>query len=186
VSLTAPREDWRRLVHLATGAAAFATTLVPDRATSLILGLLLGVAVVAELARRRSAAVRDIIEWAGGSMLRPAERKRVTGPTLLVAGYALAWFLFPAAVAMPAMVVAAVADPAAALVGRRLGRRPGRKSLAGSVAAYLAAAGALIALAVPLTAAAAAGVVAALAERAPEVDNVAVPVATATALQVLL
>lgn len=186
MNITAPREDWRRLVHLATGGAALATALVSHRVTSLVLTALVATAIVAEVTRRRIPAVQRGIETLGGAMLRPLEARRVTGPTLLVVGYALAWLLFPPAIAVPAMVVAAVADPTAALVGRRLTRVPGRKSLAGSTAAFVSAAAVLAVLAVPPVAAILAGAAAAVAERVPEVDNVAVPVITALALQVLL
>lgn len=186
MSDSAPREDWRRLAHLATGGAVLATALVPHRVTSLVLLVLVGTAVAAEVARHRVPAVQRGLEAVGGAMLRPREAQRITGPTLLVIGYALAWFLFSPGAAVPGMVVAAVADPAAALVGRKLGRVPGRKSLPGSAAAFMASCAVLFAMSLPPGAALIAGAAAAVAERLPDVDNIAVPVATALALQVLL
>lgn len=186
MSGSAPREDWRRLAHLATGVVVLATAFVPHRVTSVVLLVLVGAAAVAEVARRRVPAAQRGIEAIGGAMLRPREAQGITGPTLLVIGYALTWFLFSPGAAVPGMVVAAVADPAAALIGRKWGRVPGRKSLAGSAAAFAASCAVLFAMALPPGAALVAGAAAAVAERLPDGDNVAVPVATAFALQVLL
>jgi dolichol kinase len=98
-------------------------------------------------------------------------------------GYALAWWLFPPRAAEAAIVVAAVADPAAALVGSRFGGGA-VKSLPGSLACACATVLVLAVFAVAPAGLAVAAVGAAVAERAPwrGADNVTVPVVVAALL----
>lgn len=103
---------------------------------------------------------------------------------MLALGYALAWWLFPATAAEAAIVVTAVADPAAAIVGSRYGRG-GAKSPEGSLACAGAAALILAVFGVAPAALALAAVGAAAAERVPwrGVDNLAVPLVVGALLR---
>ena len=134
------------------------------------------IAAAAETARLASARGGALLARLAGGVFRPAEARAPSGAGTLAVGYALAWWLFPPDVAEAAIVVAAVADPAAALVGVRFGRGV-RKSLPGSLACACAAALALAVFRVGPAGIAVAAIGAALAERAPwrGTDNLAVP-----------
>jgi len=183
----AAREGRRRALHLASGSLGVLAFALPAPA---VLPLLLGVLMVAlalELLRRRVSRAQALLERLAGGTFRPAETEGVSGATLLAAGYALAWWIVPGRAAASAMLVAAVADPAAALVGRLFAPAGTAKTWAGTAAAFGAAALVLVVLGADRPAVAAGAAVAALAERAPwrGSDNVLVPVLTAAALEVL-
>ena len=56
----------------------------------------------------------------------PREAKRAASSTWYVCGVILAYALFPTRIAVPAIVVLALADPMASIVGRLWGSRRGR------------------------------------------------------------
>lgn len=186
--MTAParREGGRRLVHLATGLVGVVALQLPEPRATLLVALVFAGAVLLELARLASS-LRPRLDRLAGGLYRPAEAARVSGATLLTGSYLLVWLLFPADVAARAIVVAAVADPAAAAVGSRFSGRPGRKSMIGSLAALAASLLVLLAWNTALVLAAVTAVVATAAERVPGpgLDNVAVPLATAFVLDAL-
>ncbi len=179
----ARREAWRRALHVASGLLGPAAVAAGAAVATPVLTALVVVAAAAETARLRSVRARAALERLGGGLFRPEEARRPSGATTLVLGYALAWWLFRPEAAEAAIVVAAVADPAAALVGSRFGRGAA-KSAAGTAACAGAAALVLAALGVPAALIAVAAVGAAAAERVPwrGADNVAVPVAVAALL----
>ena len=184
---TAHREDVRRAIHAASGALGPLALWLPWRgAGGALLGGLAVLAIVLETARRASPSLQRLVTGAAGALFRPDEERALSGPTVLVCGYAAAWALFSPRTAALAIVVAAVADPAAALVGRRLARGPG-KSWAGSAACAATAAVVIAAAGAGGLATAAGAVAAALAERAPwrGADNLLVPVAVGAALSVV-
>jgi dolichol kinase len=183
VTLPARREGGRRLVHLATGLVGVAALQLAEPAATLLVALVFAAALVLEIARLVSP-LRERLDRLSGGLYRPAEAARVSGATLLTGSYLLVWLLFPATVAARAIVVAAVADPAAAAVGSRWSGRPGRKSMTGSLAALAAALLVLLAWQTALVPAVVAAVAAAGAERVPcaGLDNVTVPLVTAFAL----
>lgn len=118
-----------------------------------------------------------------GDLFRPGEEGGVTGPAALAWGYAASWLLFAPRVATAAILVAALADPAAALVGRRLGDGR-RKSWQGTLACAVTAWVVLAASGWSGGAAAGGAVAAAVAERAPwrGADNLFVPVVVGASL----
>jgi len=180
----APREHWRRGLHLASGALGpLAAALKPGVAATGFAALL-ALAAAAETLRLASPRAREVIARLAGGMFRPSEARTVSGAATLALGYALTWWMFPAAIAERAIVVAAVADPIAATVGSRVARE-GSKSWAGTLACACAAALVLVPahLAAPAVAVAAAS--AAAAERIPwrGSDNVAVPLVVAAVLR---
>jgi dolichol kinase len=146
-------------------------------------GGLVALAAAAESLRLASPRTRELIGRLAGGLFRPSEARTVSGAATLALGYALTWWMFPAAIAERAIVVAAVADPIAAAVGSRVGGG-GSKSWAGSLACACAAALVLLPwhLAAPTVGAAAIG--AAAAERVPGrgSDNVTVPLVVAAVL----
>jgi dolichol kinase len=153
------------------------------RETSIAFAALLGAAGLLELARGLSPAVGRVLERLVGPVFRPDER--VSGATLLAAGYALAWWLFPGAAAARGIAVAAVADPAASWAGSVAGPGTGRKTWVGTTAAVLVAAVVLLASGAGLARSLVAALAAGLAERVPRLDNLTVPLATAAALRAL-
>lgn len=183
MNAAAPREAWRRTLHLASGSLGLLWYLrVPAATITVILLSILGLAAALEGLRRRPGA-RALLERVSLGALRPDEARGMTGATLLAAGYTATWLLFPPYAAASAILVTAAADPAAAIVGTRFGVR-GSKTWAGSAAAFAVALLVLLAQRIAVAAAVAGSLAAALAERAGArgLDNVAVPVLTAAVL----
>lgn len=127
----------RKAIHVGLSiTAAAAVVATPSVTAATILAAATLVALAVEVARRVStAAARGFDRWLGG-LLKDRERTRLTGATTLALGFTAAALLLPGTPALAGILFAGVADPAAALVGRRYGRLryPGGKSAAGSVA----------------------------------------------------
>jgi dolichol kinase len=159
---------------------------LPGVGGDVLFGVLVVLALSIEAARRVSPAVQRLVLDTGRSLLRPEELRGLSGPTVLACGYALAWWVFAAPVALSAVLVTALADPAAAVVGRRFGGGV-RKSWAGSAACTAVAAVVLATLGVPAPAALATACVAAAAERVAwyGVDNVLLPLSVGATLTLL-
>jgi len=183
----APREGRRRALHLASGLLGGVALLAPHGVTSVVLYALLAVALVLEGARHDSPSAQAWLDRLALGSFRPRETRRVSGPTLLAAGYAVTWLAFPGPGAGAAILVTALADPAAAFAGSRIAPPGGGKTWAGTAAAFTVALAVLAALRTPWATAAAAAAAAALAERVDwrGVDNLLLPLATAAALRVL-
>ena len=181
----ATREDWRRAVHAASAGLGPPALHLPGDKGTFVLTALGVAAVLLETARLTVPALRRSIDAVAHDLFRPSEERRVSGPTMLALGYLATWWLFEARVAAAAIVVGGLADPAAALVGRRWGRGA-HKSLAGSAACGVVAIAALLLSGRPVVAALIGGTVAAVAERAPwrGADNLLVPLAVGAALTV--
>ena len=152
----------------------------------MLFGVLVVLALSLEAARRASPAVRRLVLGAGRSLLRPEELRGLSGPTVLACGYALVWWVFAAPIALSAVLVTALADPAAALVGRAFGGGL-RKSWVGSASCAAVAAVVLVVVGVPAPAALATACVAAAAERVTwsGADNVLLPISVGATLALL-
>jgi dolichol kinase len=192
------RELARKAIHLASAAVPVAYAAGLPRPTLLVLLVgALTVAVTVELARQRVGRVRGLFVRVVGPLLREHEHDRWSGATWMAAAYALAVVLFARPVAVAAMLAVALGDAAAAIVGRWAGARrarvgaqaPAGKTWAGSAACAIASAGgALLVARLPLTAALACGVAAALAERprGPGDDNLRIALAAGVAATLTL
>lgn len=191
---TAGLQLGRRAFHALAASALPVTSLFAPRWTVLVLaGVGLGAAVILEVARLGSPAVnRLLLRWFG-PLFKQAEHRAVTAATILAFATLLAFLIFPKGVAALSLLLVAVGDPAASLVGRRRGRiRFGAKSVEGTLA-FLAAA-LLVALVLwaagvysPLWAGVLAAAVAALVEAVcggplPVDDNLAVPLVAGAVL----
>lgn len=122
-------------------------------------------AVLFEAARLHWPAVAA---WAARTVpvFRPGEGRKPSGAGWLFLGYALAaWFPPPAPAA--AVLAGALADPAAAVIGRRFGAAGARKSWPGTATAFLVAAAAVWVWGAAPPAGLLAGAVAAALERWP-------------------
>ena len=137
------RELTRKALHLVFAGVPLALAAGATRDVVLgILGGMLAVAVVLEVARGRSAAVATTFTRAVGPLLRPEERDRWTGATWLILVCLAAVWMLPRADAIAVSWAAAVGDASAALVGIPLGGwlipNTGRgKSVEGSAACFL-------------------------------------------------
>jgi dolichol kinase len=180
----ARREDLRRLAHAASGLLGPLALQLPGRRSGdLLFGGLALLAIGIEAARRTLPALQRTLGSVFGGLFRPGEERRITGPAALAWGYAATWLLFAPRTATAAILVAALADPAAALVGRRLGRGGG-KSWVGSLACGATAWAVLAAGGWGGLAAVGGAVAAGIVERVPwpGADNLLVPVAVGASL----
>jgi dolichol kinase len=148
-SLPLRRELQRKLLHVSSALAPLAYAAgLPREQLLTVLGVMLVVAGLVELTRRRLAIVHERFMRATGVLLRGHEHQRVVGATWLLLAFTAAVWLLPRDVAIAVMWAVAVGDAVAAVVGKSLGRlRIGRanKTLEGSLACCLAtAAGALL------------------------------------------
>lgn len=195
-SLALRHELARKALHLTSATVPVSYALGADREVLLaLLGVLVLVALLVEMTRRRVALVRRAFVRATEPLLRAHEHERLAGATWMLVAFALAVWLLPRSTAIAATWAVAVGDASAAIVGRSLGRvRIGGygKSLEGTLACLVATAlGAAFVAKLGPTAAIAAGVAAAAAELPgrPLDDNVRVAAAVAlvvTATQLAL
>lgn len=150
------RELARKAFHLASLLLPAAFWILPRRAGVAMLLLAAAVALAIEVARSRHRGTRYHFLRRTRTMLRPHERRDVSGATYMAFAYAAAALLFPKAIAVVAMFYNGLGDAAAALVGRRWGRHrlASGKSWEGFAAAV--AANLAVGLAVPGVGAAAA------------------------------
>jgi dolichol kinase len=192
--MTFARELTRKVLHLVFAGVPVALAAGAPRDIVLaILGGMLAVAVVLEVARRRSAAVATTFTRMVGPLLREEESDRWTGATWLILVCLAAVWLLPRADAIAVTWAAAVGDASAALVGIpvggrlvRLGPNAGRgKSIEGSAACFLvtlAGAYALAGLSARVALLVAAAATAAEWPQSPVDDNVRVGAATTAVL----
>lgn len=180
----------RKALHVATAALpiglsfGWSDVAVARSALSVAAALALGV----EALRIRSSQFRAAFDAAFETLLRPHERRALTGATWLALAMAAVLWFAPRAAAIAALWAAAVGDAAAAVVGRAAtrwrGAAPAGKSLVGSVAALVVtAAGVWWLTPASATIALVLGTVAAAAERPAWSldDNVRVAIAVAVA-----
>jgi len=201
MTLTGPRplrptNYTRNVFHVSCGLSVVALIeLLPSRAWLIGLPLAVGLwAWSAEVSRRVWPSVNDRLMKLFGNVAHAHERHRVNSSTWFVTALFLLGLAFPRYASAVGVAVLGLADPAAALVGRRFGRTKlrGGRSLQGSLA--FVAVGALAALGVlalrhhgsvgafALTALAA-SVMGAVAELYTERldDNFTIPLASASA-----
>lgn len=127
----------RSAFHVGSGAFAMGLIrLMPSRGWLIaVAGAFAVSAWTMEIARRRSPAVNDRLMRLFGPVAHAAERHRVNSSTWYVTALVLLSTLAPLAAAELGVLVLAIADPCAGLIGRRFGRttlRAGR-SLEGTL-----------------------------------------------------
>ena len=107
----------------------------PEQGMVAALAVVSGVSLGLDLARFRISWLnRRFVLWLA-PLLKHDESRRFTGATYLLIGSLLAFLLYGSEVAVPVLLFLSVADPAAALVGRRMpGPRVLGKSPLGTVA----------------------------------------------------
>jgi dolichol kinase len=180
-------QPWRRVFHAANGIiVVLALQTIPvGRWTALgLLGAAFAVMVLVDWGRLANPRLNHLFFRTFSSLVSPREARKVASSTWYVLGVILALLLFPRQEALAGILVLALADPAAGLVGRRWGRRPfGAGTLEGTAAFVVVAFVAILPFA-PWWAALAAAMVAAMVERTPwnVDDNLVIPVTVATVL----
>lgn len=183
VARTAGLQPWRRLVHLVTGSGIAWTVYVlsPGAPTTRwLFGTALAITFLTDMARLRFGALNRLCFRAFGALLRPREADGLSLTWFLTGVFAVLWFPGERA-AVAALLVLAVADPAAAVVGRLWGRhRVGKGTWEGTLAFFATAAVTLT----PFVGVWAAGPVSAVVAGAEAFstkldDNFVIPVVTA-------
>jgi dolichol kinase len=188
------REVVRKALHLLFVVIPLSLVAgVPRMVVVTALAVLLGVAVVIEVARARSARVAAVFGRTVGVLLRGHERgdhgMRMTGATALVAASLAAVWLLPVRDAIAVTWAVVVGDASAALVGMAIGGRLvprySSKSVEGGAACFLATFGGaygLAGLSVTLALAVAAAATVAEWQRSRIDDNLRIAAATAAVL----
>lgn len=136
MATTVREEAIRKSVHvLVSLVAAVVVWTVPAEGAAVIIAGATFVALSVEAARSASRGFGRLFDRHLGHLLRAREQSRLTGATMLAIAYTVTVVLFPGLPALAGILVAGVADAAAAVAGKRFGRRryPGGKSLEGSL-----------------------------------------------------
>lgn len=173
-------QPWRRVFHAGNGvavAAALALLDPPRAGVVLGLGCALAALVALDLARFSNPTLNRLFFRVFRPIASPREARGPASSTWYVLGVLLTVLLFPLEVAIPAILVLALADPAASYVGRRWGRRPfGTGTVEGSLV-FFAVAATILVFHISILAAGLVALGTALAERGPWRldDNLVVP-----------
>jgi len=123
-------ELWRKALHLLALSIPLGMDWAGMPHSLYILGPMALLAVSADLTRAYSPSFNTFIRTVFGPMMRTEELPKVgagirfNGATCVLVGAFLLALLFPLRIAVPVLVMAMLADAAAALIGRRLGRYP--------------------------------------------------------------
>lgn len=180
-------QPWRRLFHMGAGVgiAVFVSLAGPDSPIPMAtLGAALAGALVLDGIRLRSRVANTVFFRCFSALASPREARKVASSTWFLLGSLAVLVIAPAEWFAPVVLVLALADPAASVVGRLWGKhRLGKGSWEGTGAFYLVAVAVLTPFAGPQAALAAAAVVAAVEVLPTRIDdNLTVPLATVLAL----
>ena len=184
-------QPWRRLFHAATGVILVVILrFAPVRVGTalLFLGAILMGLVLVDVLRLALPQVNRAFFRTFSLLASPREAGRVSSSTWYMVGVFLAVVLFPVEAAMAGILVLALADPAASVVGRLWGRRKlGNGTVLGSASFTLVAFLVLLFFA-PWPVAISTAVISTVVESMPLPidDNLLVTLSTAGALALLL
>lgn len=118
---------WRWLFHASWGVVIVVAlrVLSPERSSAvLILAFILMAQVGVEWLRLRHQGVNRVFVGVFRLLVLPAEVGNVASSTWYTAGILLSVALLPREAALSGILILALADPAASLVGQRWGRHP--------------------------------------------------------------
>lgn len=118
-----PTNSFRSVFHLISGLAVVALIelVLPSSWLTPIAGTFAGMAWVFEISRRYSPAWNKVLMWAFSKVAHPHEQHRVNSSTWYVSALLLLSLTGEPTLCAVAAAVLAVADPAAATIGRRFG-----------------------------------------------------------------
>jgi len=184
VGRTGGVQPWRRAFHAASGIVMAVGPHLLDferRTTVLLLAGLLLVALAIDLVRLRAPTLNTLFFRVFTRLASPREAEHLASSTWYLAGALLTWAVFPGPVATAAILVLALADPSASVIGRLVGRRPLGKGTVEGVLVFYAVASAVLwaAFGDPMALLVAAAVAAVEVLPIPLDDNLTVPLATA-------
>lgn len=137
------REIQRKLIHISTIILPLAYLMgMPKQITLYISFTLAAGFLVADVLRMNFTLARRYFMRVFSVLLREQEKEsRLTGATWLFTGMALCFYLFPLPSAVCGAIFVCLADPAAAIIGRRYGRvKLFKKTLEGSLGFFITAA----------------------------------------------
>lgn len=177
-------QPWRRAFHAGSGTVmALGPQLLgfERRTTVLLLAVLLLVALAIDLVRLRAPKLNTLFFRLFTRLTSPREAEHLASSTWYLAGVLLTWTIFPGPVATAAILVLALADPSASVLGRLVGRRRLGKGTVEGVLVFYAVASAVLwaAFGDPTVFLVAAVVAAVEALPVPLDDNLTVPPVTA-------
>ena len=187
VQVTEGVQPWRRLFHMGggVGIAAFVHWMGPGSMVPFAtLGGALAAALLLDWVRLRSRVANTTFFRWFSALASPREARRLASSTWFLIGALTVLVVAPHPLFAPAMLVLALADPAASVIGRLWGRhRLGKGSWEGTGAFFLVAVAVLTPFA-GLPAALISALAVAIAEVLPSGidDNLTVPLATVLAL----
>jgi dolichol kinase len=183
-------QPWRRVFHASNGLIVVGVLLftpLTARAVSWILAAALTVMVLLDALRLLRPEVNRVFFRAFLFLASPREKGRLASSTWYVLGVLLTLLLFPVEISVAAILVLALADPAASVLGRLYGkRRFGKGTLVGS-SAFLAVAFPclLTVMAWPAALAAAAAIATVEIIPWPLDDNLVLPIASGVIISLL-
>ncbi len=168
----------RKLFHLSGLLLLLVPKFFGSKAKMVFLGLAFLVSII-EYLRLKSSVVAHVLEKIFAGLMRPEEHQRLSGSFFFFWGVALSFLFFGSRCATLGLLVLAIADPLASLVGMALGRhRLFRKSLEGTVAFFLVSLSIFFLADLPLKAALPLALFSALLENlSPINDNFLLPLA---------
>jgi dolichol kinase len=130
-------QPWRRLFHAAVGVLTVLVLhyLIPANDVALVLmGAALGVVLLFEWARLTKPRLNLLFFRFLLPLVSPGEDRKLVSSVWYLVGMLLVVGAFPRGIALPSILVLALADPAASYVGRRWGRtRLGTGTVTGSL-----------------------------------------------------
>jgi dolichol kinase len=150
VSRTRGLQPWRRFFHALNGVVLALAPGLLDLSRVTTVSILVAAFVIAlglDVVRLRRSGLNVLFFKAFRLLASPREASGIASSTWYALGAALAWGLFPPLYAAASLLVLALADPAASLVGRSWGSVPlGKGSVQGSIAFLLTAWAVLVAV----------------------------------------
>lgn len=137
----ATSEYWRKACHSFAGLSiSLAYLWLPKDIFSCLFFPAAAIYIIIELARLKIKWIERIYLLAAKNFLRDEEYSRPSAAFYFFVGSALTILLFPKQIAVGALIVLALSDTLAALVGRRYGKyRIWNKTLEGSMAFFISA-----------------------------------------------
>ena len=187
VEATEGAQPWRRLFHAAVGVllAGLLWWVQPTPlAVASSLGVLAAILLALDLARLTLPSLNLVFFRTFRALASPREARGVASSTWYLVGTAICGISFPLDLVIPAILVLALADPAASYLGRRWGKRSlGTGSIEGT-AVFVLISGAVLLPFVPTHSAILAAITAGLVETVPWKldDNLVIPLAVAMVL----
>ncbi|MGD9899162.1 MAG: diacylglycerol/polyprenol kinase family protein [Calditrichaceae bacterium] len=141
-SLDLSAEIKRKLIHISISVLPLMYIFLLSRNQILLISIVLSVGFLsADLLRIYSNRAGKYFLLIFSGLLRDEEAgKKITGATWLFTGITLTIALFPKEIAVPAILIATLADPVAALTGKSFGSlRIKNKTVEGSIGFFLTA-----------------------------------------------